>query len=89
MDTNIPEKLQHHDNMFMLHVPNRPGGGFPLLAESCEQKEAWIKALNAAIVNCKSTPALYRVSTYEDDELTENGSAANGVISSLQDFNLA
>lgn len=89
VDTNVPEKLQHHENMFMLHVPNRSGGGFPLLAESREQKEAWVKALSEAIVNCKSTPELYRVSTYEDDELIESGSATNGVISALAEFNLS
>ena len=66
----------------MLHVPNRSGGGFPLLAENREQKEAWVKALTAAITNCTSLPELDTVSTYEDDDFSESGSVTNGDVQS-------
>ncbi len=56
--------------IFMLHVPNRAGGGFPLLADSDEAKQLWMNVLDAAISETTGTPdASVAPSTYEDDEL--------------------
>lgn len=69
MDENVQEKLQQYSNVFMLHVPNRPGGGFPLLAEDATAKKEWIEALEHVIQNARGSPDLCLAQvTYEDDD---------------------
>lgn len=53
VDEEVPEKLQHYTNIFMLHTPARSKGGFPLLAEDSTSKAAWIAALQEAFTNSK------------------------------------
>jgi hypothetical protein len=53
VDEEVPEKLQHYTNVFMLHTPVRSKGGFPLLAEDSASKMAWISALQASVRNFK------------------------------------
>ena len=53
MDEEVPEKLQHYTNVFMLHTPARSKGGFPLLAEDATSKGEWIAALQEAFTNSK------------------------------------
>ena len=54
---------------FMLHTPNRAGGGFPLLADSETSKQEWIVQLNQVIAEAMGTPdESVATSTYEDDE---------------------
>ena len=57
MDEDIPDKLQHYTNAFMLHTPTRSNGGFPLLAEDSGSKMAWITALQDTVRNSKRPPA--------------------------------
>ena len=69
VDDDIPDKLARQLHVFMLHVPNRPGGGFPLLAEDTESKKSWMDALQTAISECTGSPdASVATVTYEDDE---------------------
>ena len=54
---------------FTLHVPNRANGGYPLMADSEESKQRWMKCLNFAIAETTGTPdQSVAPSTYEDDE---------------------
>lgn len=53
VDEEVPEKLQHYTNIFMLHTPARSKGGFPLLAEDATSKAAWIAALQEAFTHSK------------------------------------
>lgn len=65
----MPAKLSFGMYSFMLHVPNRANGGYPLLAESEESKQQWIKSLNHAIAETTGTPdQSVAPSTYEDDD---------------------
>lgn len=56
VDEEVPEKLQHYTNIFMLHTPARSNGGFPLLAEDASSKMAWIRALQDTVRNNKRSP---------------------------------
>ena len=53
VDEEVPAKLQHYTNIFMLHTPARSKGGFPLLAEDSASKMAWISALQASLRDYK------------------------------------
>ena len=69
VDNDIPGKISQQMHGFMLHVPNRPGGGFPLLAEDTESKKSWMDALRSAISECTGSPdASVATVTYEDDD---------------------
>lgn len=55
--------------IFMLHVPNRGGGGFPLLADTEESKQQWMMCLTRAIDETTGTPdQSVAPASYEDDE---------------------
>lgn len=55
--------------MFMLHVPNRAGGGYPLLAESEDVKRQWITNLRHVISETTGSPdQSVAPATYEDDD---------------------
>ncbi len=69
VDENVPAKLVDRMHIFMLHVPGRGGGGFPLLADSPEEKEEWTKALTKVINESTGSPdQSVAPSTYEEDE---------------------
>ena len=78
VDEEVPDKLQHYTNVFMLHTPSRSNGGFPLLAEDSGSKMAWITALQETVRNSKTpptkaeTPSLpspqYDHHSYEEEE---------------------
>ena len=59
MDEDVPGKLEHYTNIFMLHHPMRPKGGFPLLAEDVTSKTAWIAALQETIRSSKNSVVQY------------------------------
>lgn len=44
-----PDKFSDQPNMFMLKAPYRSRGGFPLVAETEQEKKEWIEALKAVI----------------------------------------
>lgn len=48
---NLPDHLADQQHMFMLKVPYRSKGGFPLLAESEKDKKDWMAALRTVIEN--------------------------------------
>lgn len=55
--------------VFMLHVPTRGRGGFPLLAESEEDKQQWMAHLRRVILETTGSPdQSVAPSTYEDDD---------------------
>lgn len=70
VDEDVPSKLQDHMFIFMLHVPNRAGGGYPLYADSAQSKKEWMEALRGAIIEGYGSPdQSIAPMTYEDDEL--------------------
>lgn len=80
VDEVLPEKLEHHSNIFMLHAPDRQRGGFPLAAESVQEKKSWMEALQGVIDGCRGSPDLCSStvqSTYENEKGAGNG---NGLI---------
>lgn len=66
VDEDVPHKLQHYTNIFMLHTPARSKGGFPLLSEDASSKEAWITALQEIIRGCRGLQSSDRVQCQED-----------------------
>ena len=70
VSTDVPPKLSHLF-AFMLHVPKRGGGGFPLLADSEDSKMRWMEVLSDVIANTSGTPdqSVAPVSYDEDNEL--------------------
>ena len=85
MDEDVPDKLQHYTNAFMLHTPSRSNGGFPLLAEDSGSKMAWIAALQDTVRNSKkpaaartevtpapASPPFHTHSYEEEDTFTPN-----------------
>lgn len=51
----VPRHLSDQQYVFMLKVPSRSGGGFPLMAETEQSKKQWMEALQASI---NGTPLL-------------------------------
>lgn len=45
----VPDKFSDQPYMFMLKAPYRSKGGFPLLAETEQEKKEWIDALKTVI----------------------------------------
>ena len=69
MDESAPLKLSDYMNVFMLHVPNRLGGGFPLRADTAESKEKWISLLSKVIAESIGSPdQSIASSSYEEEE---------------------
>ena len=69
VDESVPVRLADRMHIFMLHVPNRGGGGFPLLSDSLESKEKWVKSLSKVIAESTGSPdQSVAPSTYEEDE---------------------
>lgn len=69
VDEEVPVKLSDRMNIFMLHVPHRAGGGFPLVANSEDSKKRWIEALNSVIAETTGSPdQSVAPVTYEDDD---------------------
>ena len=63
----------------MLHVPNRAGGGFPLLAEDANEKKMWMQKLQAVIEECKGSPEFFpEPSIYEEDVSFSEGTSFDG-----------
>ncbi len=81
---SLPDHLGEYPHMFMLKVPYRSKGGFPLLAESEQQKKDWMSALKTVIDNLEvgviAAVAEDVVNCYEDEKefsLSFSGSAAD------------
>ena len=45
----VPEHLADQPGVFMLKVPYRSKGGFPLLAETEDEKKEWMSVLKSVI----------------------------------------
>lgn len=66
---DVPTRIDSGMFCFTLHVPNRAGGGYPLLADSEESKQNWMKSLSQVISETTGTPdESVAPSTYEDDD---------------------
>lgn len=69
VDEDVPPNLPAGMHVFMLHVPNRSRGGFPLLADSEESKRQWMDLLSKMIGESTGSPdQSVAPSTYEDDD---------------------
>ena len=69
MDENVPTHLKQYGNTLMLHTSSRARGGFPLLAQTAEQKTEWMVAIRLTIDKMEDFPRQYtlRPSYTEDD----------------------
>ena len=65
----VPKHLSDQQYVFMLKVPSRSGGGFPLMAETEQSKKQWMEALQASI---NGTPLLYMQSGGTKDFVLDN-----------------
>ena len=69
VDEDVPERIKHNLNVFMLHVPARANGGFPLLAEDSAAKKEWMEALQCVIDDYKTSPDFFAApGLYESDD---------------------
>ena len=65
----VPKHLSDQQYVFMLKVPSRSGGGFPLMAETEQCKRQWMAALQASI---NGTSLLYIQSDVTKDFVLDN-----------------
>ena len=56
VDENIPDGIDYTSATFMLHVPDRARGGYPLQAPNVASKKQWMKVLNEVIDSTRPTP---------------------------------
>ncbi len=69
VDDDVPERLKHCLHVFMLHVPHRANGGFPLLTDDASSKKAWVLAVQEAIQKYRASPEFFAApGLYETDE---------------------
>ena len=78
----VPDHLPNQPCTFMLKVPYRSKGGFPLLAEAIEEKKDWMAALRTIIEGPESKiipetdkgPTCYEEEKEYSMSFTSNGS---------------
>ena len=56
VDENVPDSIDYTPAMFMLHVPERARGGYPLQAPNVSSKKQWMKILTEVIEDTRATP---------------------------------
>ena len=56
MDEIVPDAIELTSCMFMLHVPDRARGGYPLQASDTASKKQWMSVLSDVIDNIRATP---------------------------------
>ena len=56
VDDNVPEGMDCTTSTFMLHVPERARGGYPLQAPDTVSKKQWMSILTDVIESTRATP---------------------------------
>lgn len=70
VDEIIPDGIEHTTSTFMLHVPERARGGYPLQAPDVASKKHWISVLTDVIESTRATPEVITYlpySSYDND----------------------
>lgn len=69
MDEIIPDGIEYTTSTFMLHVPERARGGYPLQAPDVASKKQWISILTDVIESTRATPEVitYLPYSYDND----------------------
>ena len=87
MDDNVPEGIDSTPCMFMLHVPERARGGYPLQALDIASKKQWIRVLLEVIQSVRETPnvmaCLPQSYDYDMDTLKRQSNVSDGTESSV------
>ena len=69
VDLKMPVRLLNCNHGFMLRVPNRSRGGFPLQADTAASKEKWMESLRKVIAESTGSPdQSVAPSSYDEDE---------------------
>ena len=79
VDEIVPDGVESMMYTFMLHVPERARGGYPLLAPDTASKKQWMSVLTDVIDSTLATPQVIMTclpSSYDNDveTLTKTGS---------------
>ena len=69
VDDNVPEGMDCTASTFMLHVPERARGGYPLQAPDTVSKKQWMSILTDVIESTRATPEVIICLpfSYDDD----------------------
>lgn len=87
VDDDIPAGIDSNPCMFMLHVPERARGGYPLQAFDIASKKQWISVLLDIIHSIRETPdvmaCLPQSYDYDMDTLKRQSVVSDGTESSV------
>lgn len=67
MDEITPDGIECTTSTFMLHVPERARGGYPLQAPDVASKKQWISVLTDVIESTRATPEVVSYPPYSYD----------------------
>ena len=86
MDEVVPDGIESTTCTFMLHVPDRQRGGFPLVAPDVGSKKLWMSVLNDVIDSTRTTPQVMQClpSSYDED-LERSSQFSNTLENSFDD----
>ena len=82
MDDVVPDGIESNTCTFMLHVPDRQRGGYPLMAPDTASKKLWMSVLSDVIDRTRATPQVMHTlpASYDDDlETLSRTSQSSGV----------
>lgn len=87
MDDDVPDGIDNNPCTFMLHVPERARGGYPLQALDTASKKQWMSVLMEVIQNIRETPnvmaCLPQSYDYDMDTLKRQSITSDGAESSV------
>ena len=70
VDEIVPDGIESNSCTFMLHVPDRQRGGYPLMAPDTASKKLWISVLTDVIDSTRATPqVMYCLPVSYDDDV--------------------
>ena len=69
VDEVVPDGIENNTCTFMLHVPDRLRGGYPLVAPDTASKKQWMSVLTDVIDSTRATPQVMHClpPPYDDD----------------------
>ena len=67
MDETVPDGIECTASTFMLHVPDRARGGYPLQAPNVASKKQWMSILTDVIESTRTTPEVMPCLPYSYD----------------------
>jgi hypothetical protein len=69
VDEIVPDGIESNSSTFMLHVPDRQRGGYPLVAPDSTSKKQWMSVLTDVIDSTRATPQVMQClpMSYDDD----------------------